>query len=102
MRTGFVAAFTVLLAGCSGTGPPEITSEMIRSSGPGATGFVQLQQGRTLFASRCIECHALPRVTAHTATEWPRLLDQMADRASLNTAERQAILAYLLAARAQH
>lgn len=63
--------------------------------------MAQLQHGRTLFASRCIECHALPAVTAHNASEWPRLIDEMAERASLKLTEREAVLAYVLAARAQ-
>src|SRR5437868_12209696 len=92
-------ALVGLFTGCS-TGGPEVTPEMAALNTGGTLAFTQLKQGRTLFASRCIECHALPGVTAHTAGEWPDLIDEMADRASLDPAERQAVLAYILAARA--
>jgi mono/diheme cytochrome c family protein len=90
-----------LLAGCTATVPPPVTPEMARTSGAKPTTVTQLQHGRILFASRCIECHTLPPVTAHNDTEWPHLVNAMAGRASLKPAEKEAVLAYILAARAQ-
>jgi mono/diheme cytochrome c family protein len=60
--------------------------------------IAQLRHGRELFASRCIECHTLPVVTEHSASEWPQLIDEMAGRANLKAAERREVLAYVLAA----
>jgi mono/diheme cytochrome c family protein len=88
-----------LLLSCSSTRPPDVTPEMTRGQTGAAHSMAQLQRGRTVFASRCIECHALPAVGDHTASEWPRLIDEMTERASLKPAEREAVLAYILAAR---
>lgn len=60
-----------------------------------------LMQGRALFVSRCIDCHVLPVISKYSADEWPALADQMSGRASLKPGERDAIVAYILAARAQ-
>jgi mono/diheme cytochrome c family protein len=57
-----------------------------------------LQQGRTIFVSRCIECHTLPPISSRTTMEWPKAVDKMATRASLKPAERQALIDYLQAA----
>jgi cytochrome c5 len=89
-----------VLLGCESTryAPPSVTAEMAMI---GHRDVAQLRRGRTLFVSRCIECHALPSVAAHTAAEWPRLIDEMADRANLKPAEREALVAYIIAARGQ-
>jgi mono/diheme cytochrome c family protein len=58
-----------------------------------------LREGRRLFVSRCIECHTLPPYWHYRARDWPEIVDSMAHRASLKKAERDAVVAYLLAAR---
>jgi mono/diheme cytochrome c family protein len=89
-----------LLAGCqSASYAPPVTSQMMAKVGTKQhVDLATLREGRTLFVSRCIECHTLPAVSAHPATEWPRLIDEMAGRANLKSAERNAVLAYVLAA----
>lgn len=81
--------------------PPAVTSQMANVGGAQHVDLATLREGRALFVSRCIECHTLPSVASHTAGEWPRLIDEMAGRASLEPSERNAVLAYILAARAQ-
>jgi predicted lipoprotein with Yx(FWY)xxD motif len=90
----------VLLLGCESTryAPPPVTAQMAKT---GDVDLAKLREGRTLYVSRCIECHALPSVAQHTAAQWPRLIDEMADRANLNTSERNALVAYIVAARSQ-
>jgi hypothetical protein len=90
----------VLLLGCESAryAPPPVTAQMAKT---GDVDLAKLREGRTLFVSRCIECHALPSVAQHTAGQWPRLIDEMADRANLNTSERNALVAYIVAARSQ-
>jgi hypothetical protein len=79
--------------------PPPVTAELARE-GTGQHGDIAtLREGRTLFVSRCIECHTLPAVSSHSAQEWPRLIDEMAGRANLKPTEREAVLAYILALR---
>jgi mono/diheme cytochrome c family protein len=102
----FAAAIVCLvdLSSCgttSFTPPPPVTAEFARAGAHQHVDLAALREGRTLFVSRCIECHTLPAVSQHSATEWPRLIDEMAGRANLKSAERDAVLAYILVAHSQ-
>jgi hypothetical protein len=59
----------------------------------------KLERGRTLFVRRCIECHTLPAIWKYSREDWPKIVDDMSHRASLNPADREAVIAYILAAR---
>ena len=48
---------------------------------------------------RCIECHTLPPLWHYAVEDWPNIINSMAHRASLKPAERDAIVAYILAVR---
>jgi hypothetical protein len=102
MSKWLAAGFVCLLVGCSITAPPEVTPQLAQAYSKRGVSLAQLQQGRTLFVSRCIECHTLPAVDAHTAKEWPGLIKEMSDRANLKPAEQNAVLTYILAVREQH
>ena len=68
-----------------------------------SVNLAMLHEGRTLFAHRCIECHTLPVVWRYTSENWPDIVDSMSHRASLKPAEREAIIAYIIAVRlAEH
>jgi mono/diheme cytochrome c family protein len=101
MRNLLAAGFVFLFVSCSTSTPPEVTEEMARGRAGGVTDAAQLRHGRMLFVSRCIECHTLPPVAAHSAGDWPYLIKEMGDRAHLKPNERNAVLAYILAAREQ-
>ena len=64
------------------------------------TSLAKLRQGRTLFVDRCIECHTLPALWHYTPKDWEQIVNDMAHRASLKPAERDAVIAYILAVRA--
>ena len=99
-RRSLLAAFVWLFAGCEMMDykPPVVSGRMASAK---HVDPVRLQKGRTLFAHRCIECHTLPVVWYYNKSDWPRLVDSMSARASLKPAERDAIVAYILAARDQ-
>jgi mono/diheme cytochrome c family protein len=63
--------------------------------------FSQLERGRTLFVHRCIECHTLPAIWKYSRDDWPKIVNDMSHRASLKPADREAVVAYILAARKQ-
>jgi hypothetical protein len=89
-------------AGCqSEGGPAPMTPEVVRAGVHAHIDEQTLRKGRILFVSRCIECHTLPVVAHHSPTAWPYIVDHMAKRADLKPAEREAIVAYVLAVRAQ-
>jgi len=78
-----------------------MTHEVVRAGERAHVDERTLREGRSLFVSRCIECHTLPVVSRYDPVAWPWLVDNMAHRASLKPAEREALVAYLLAVRAQ-
>lgn len=81
--------------------PPPVTSKVATVGARQHVDLATLREGRVLFVSRCIECHTLPAVSSHNFQEWPRLVDKMSGRANLKPHERDAIVAYLRAARSQ-
>jgi mono/diheme cytochrome c family protein len=93
-----ILTMSILAAGCTVNTPPApaVTAAMA------ASGHVTQQQltiGRTLFVSRCIDCHVLPEISEHSRDEWPGIVARMAKRAELKPEEQRAVAAYILAAR---
>ena len=104
MRTLLSLATALLFCGCEAAPyylPPLSTAEMARRQTDVDADLALLQKGRVLFAHRCIQCHTLPSVWYYRAEDWPLIVNSMAHRASLKPAEREAIVAYVLAVRAQ-
>ncbi len=101
----FTAAIICLvdLSSCGTTSfaPPPVTEELARAGARQHVDLATLHEGRALFTSRCVECHTLPAISQHSVTEWPRLIDEMAGRASLKSTQRDAVLAYILVAHSQ-
>src|SRR5207253_9667222 len=64
------------------------------------TSLAKLHEGRTLFVHRCIECHTVPAMWRYTTKDWVEIVNRMSHRASLKPAERDAVIAYILAVRA--
>jgi len=72
-----------------------------KSHGKRATDVSTLERGRTLFVHRCIECHTLPTIWKYSREDWPKIVNDMSHRASLRPADREAVIAYILAVREQ-
>jgi mono/diheme cytochrome c family protein len=102
-RLSSLVVVICLLASCEliSYAPPVVTSQMASARKGQHVDLTTLQKGRMLLASRCIECHTLPVVWHYNASDWPEIVDSMSHRANLKPAERDAIIAYILAARAQ-
>lgn len=82
---------------------PPVTSQMATARKGQRVDLAMLREGRTLFVHRCIECHTLPVLWRYSTEDWPDIVDSMSHRASLKPAEREAIVAYILAVRfAEH
>jgi len=80
---------------------PAITPQMVTAKSGQYADLAMLREGRTLFAHRCIDCHALPALWHYSTDDWPEIVNSMSHRASLKPAERDAIVAYILAVRAK-
>jgi len=84
---------SLLFAGCETSNyAPMVTR-------PRKMGANKLQRGRQLFVQRCIECHTLPAIWKYSREDWPRIVNDMSHRASLNAADSEAVIAYILAVR---
>lgn len=96
-------AVVVILGGCEAVNnyPPPVTPNMAKASRRSVGTMEKLEQGRALFVGRCIECHVLPAIAQYPANKWPGIVDWMSERAALKPAERDAVVAYVLAAHAE-
>ena len=78
---------------------PPVTSQMATARKGQQIDVAMLREGRTLFVHRCIECHTLPVLWRYSTEDWPDIVDSMSHRASLKPAERDAVVAYIIAVR---
>jgi hypothetical protein len=92
---------TCLLACESANYAPPVTSQMAAATKGRRAGVATLREGRTLLVHRCIECHTLPPIWHYAVEDWPNIVDGMSHRANLKPAERDAIVAYIVAVRSQ-
>ena len=93
------ALITLFIVSCANfVPPPAVSPALIANARSDHVDAGQLQNGRRLFVSRCLECHTLPPATRYTRNQWPHLVSRMSGRANLSTGEQTAIVAYLRAA----
>jgi hypothetical protein len=99
-KVSIFVVLACLLPGCGLTNYiPPVTSHMVTARNGQHVDLAMLREGRTLFAHRCIECHSLPVLWRYSTEDWPEIVNSMSHRASLKPAEREAIVAYILAVR---
>jgi len=85
----------LIFAGCETANyAPQITRSPERG-----VDLTKLNRGRDLFVHRCIECHTLPAMWKYSREDWPQIVNDMSHRASLRPADREAVIAYILAVR---
>jgi hypothetical protein len=91
------------LSSCGTTSftPPPVTVELVRNGSDLHRDIAMLSEGRALFVHRCIECHTLPAFWRYSTEDWPKIVNRMSHRSNLKPAERDAIVAYILAVRGQ-
>ena len=97
-----VAILLCQFIGCESTNyVPPVTAKMASSNSRRQdVDLTKLREGRRLFVHRCIECHTLPVLWHYTPKDWTEIVNSMSHRASLKPAERDAVIAYILAVRA--
>jgi mono/diheme cytochrome c family protein len=57
-----------------------------------------LATGRALYTGRCAKCHAVEPIHDYSASDWARIIPDMAERTKLTPAETAALTAYVKAA----
>ena len=99
MQYGFVAALLAgASAGCGGALPVVTAGDAARSG----VALDELQRGRSLVGAKCSGCHRTPLPADHQTGDWPRMLDEMSERASLDRGQRDAIQRYLVTMADRH
>ncbi len=98
MKAGlFLFVFAAaLLAGCGSleTPAPAVTPAISAASG---VEIGELEHGRIIYTTRCVECHAGERIPRYSRAEWSEILPRMAVEARLNDAQERAVRAYVMA-----
>ncbi|HXU28038.1 MAG TPA: cytochrome c, partial [Bacteroidia bacterium] len=60
-----------------------------------------LQQGFTIYSvGKCINCHGSKNIYNRSETQWKDIMDDMAQRANISDAEKDAVYKYVLAIKA--
>lgn len=104
MKVAFLATLLAgaILAACGSSALPEPT---VADASRGSAHFpdltlAELQQGRTLYASRCGSCHALKRPAELLPEQWQEEVSEMRSKngVKLSDAEARAIVRYLAVA----
>jgi len=93
----FLAA--AALSACGGStaalAPSAADARWAAREWPGTTQQ-DLEAGRSLFASRCSSCHALPSPSEKTPTDWDQTVQgEMGARARLSAKDRNLVAHYL-------
>jgi len=78
---------------------PLVAPQMAAATKGRRIDVATLREGRRLLVHRCIDCHTLPPLWHYAVEDWPDIINSMAHRASLKPAERDAIVAYIVAVR---
>lgn len=78
------------------TGAAATTTDPVKPEDGTGTSDV-IQQGKTVFVSKCGSCHALKNPGDYTAEQWSGILKKCIPRAKLNDSEKDQLIAYLKA-----
>jgi len=106
-------AFLLLVVACSPkttkstAGAPK-TAESSATSGPTEAQLTaaktkypdvnmeKLKQGHNLYFGTCVGCHAAQPINKFDETQWVGILDNMAQKAQLTPAEKDAVWKYIM------
>jgi mono/diheme cytochrome c family protein len=98
-KLSILLVFLACLMACESVNyVPLVTPQMAATKGQ-RVDVATLQEGRRLLVHRCIDCHTLPPLWHYAVEDWPNIVNSMAHRSSLKPAERDAIVAYIVAVR---
>jgi hypothetical protein len=84
---------TAVLAACGGPPPPFATAADAQRAN---VMLGELTRGRELLVGKCSGCHRPPHPLDHRIGEWPKIVDDMAERSKLDRAQHRLIVQYLV------
>ncbi len=74
-------------------GPADV--QRAQTKFPGTT-VDSLEAGRTAYVRRCSGCHSLRLPESQSSDNWPRIIDEMGQKAHLVPGEKELITAFLV------
>ncbi len=80
-----------------GASPP-VTPELIAAAKT-STSREQLESGRKLYVTRCVECHDLEMLDSRSSAGWKSIVQTMSRKAHLKGNEQELIVEYLAVAK---
>ena len=92
----FAAALVVFACSPAVVHPNARDASWASEKWPGTT-VAELEQGRTVFVTRCAGCHNLPLPDSKSSEEWATVVGDMATGARLSAADQDLVLRYLSA-----
>lgn len=57
--------------------------------------LADLQQGRSIYVSKCNSCHGLYSPDSYSVNQWKQILSSMAPKAGLSSSENQLVTKYV-------
>lgn len=98
MKLGIVGSLGAALCGCAGTPyphPVQADVAVAQKQRAGVT-FEDLEQGRSLYLSRCGACHQVVDPKSVAPSKWPHEVEEMRERAKLDARDVDQIVSYLV------
>lgn len=91
------SAFTLLLTACAPQlyQPSETQVQWLQTNRNATVTTTELEQGKTLYADNCQQCHELHLPERYTLAEWNSIFPNMAPKTSLDEAGKKKVLYYL-------
>jgi mono/diheme cytochrome c family protein len=84
-----------LLAGCASVPHPNAEDAVRAATDRPGTTVQGLEAGRSRYVAKCSGCHFLRAPAKYSVTHWQSTMVKMGDRARLEPADQDAILAYV-------
>ena len=90
-----VCALFLNACGSTASLAPPVTPALVKAASGEKADVPTLTAGRSIFVSRCIQCHALQDVSRFNAPRLTAIVGMMSRRANLSPAQHDALLKYL-------
>jgi mono/diheme cytochrome c family protein len=98
MKRAVAAGFGAALFGCAGTPYPRpVQADIaVAQKQRAAVTLEDLEQGRSLYLSRCGSCHQAVDPKSVAPSKWPHEVEEMRERAKLDADDVDNIVLYLV------
>jgi len=100
--TCFGALCLLVIGGCE-TSPhtafPTPSAVVARAGAGQSADIATLERGRKIYTTSCTECHVARPIANYSVARWQHYVGIMAPRAGLQSSDRAALEAYVVAAR---